>query len=163
MSDEKMREFLVNAIKARALFYYAFYKEFSAEIGPEKTAEIMKRAIYKRGVGIGQQFKEFAPCDMAGLKTAFLDVMPDPKGTFNPDVERCDETGIDIQLQTCPLKDAWQEAGLSDEEVAIMTHIAGHVDNGTFEGAGFSFYADTWQAGRRGCCHLHIRPGEKGK
>ena len=56
--DEKMRQQLVNAIKARALFYYAFYKEFSAEIGPEKTKEIMKRAIYKRGLEIGKQFSQ---------------------------------------------------------------------------------------------------------
>jgi len=34
--DENMRRHLVSAIKSRALFYYAFYKEFSAEIGPEK-------------------------------------------------------------------------------------------------------------------------------
>ena len=163
MSEESMRKLLVNAMKSRAMFYYAFYKEFGAEIGPEKTAAIMKRAIYKQGLEIGKRFKEFAPCDMHGLKDAFLGFVPDPKGTFNPEVERCDDEGIDIQLHTCPLRDAWQEAGLSDEEVAMMTHIAGQVDNGTFEGAGFSFNAETWQPGRKGCCHLHIRPGEKGK
>ena len=27
------------------------------------------------------------------------------------------------------------------------------------ESAGFTFSADTWQPGRDGCCHLHIRPG----
>ena len=163
MTEDKMRELLVNSIKARAMFYYAFYKEFSAEIGPEKTEQIMKRAIYKRGLEMGKRFKQFAPDDMAGLKTAFLDGVPDPQSTFNPNVERCDAAGLDIQLQTCPLKDAWQEAGLTDAEVAVMTDIAGQVDVGTFEGAGFSFEADTWQAGRRGCCHLHIRPGTKGK
>jgi len=163
MSEESMRKLLVNAMKSRAMFYYAFYKEFGAEIGQDKAAAIMKRAIYKQGLEMSKRFKEFSPCDMAGLKDAFLGFVPDPEGTFNPKVERCDDGGIDIQLQTCPLKDAWQEAGLSDEEVAMMTHIAGRVDNGTFEGAGFSFSAETWQPGRKGCCHLHIRPGEKGK
>ena len=158
MSEEGMRESLVNSIKARALFYHAFYKEFSAEIGPEKTREIMKRAVYKRGLEIGKRFAKFAPSDMAGLKDAFLGFIPDPKGTFNPELESCSSAGIDIQLTTCPLKDAWQEAGLSDEEVVIMTDIAGAVDKGTFEGAGFSFEPDTWRPGRRGCCHLHIRP-----
>ena len=62
---------------------------------------------------------------MAGLKDAFLGFVPDPTGTFNPELERCAAAGIDILLTTCPLKDAWQEAGLSDEEVVIMTHIAG--------------------------------------
>jgi hypothetical protein len=100
---------------------------------------------------------------MAGLKGAFLGNIPDPKGTFNPELERCDAAGLDIQLTTCPLKDAWQEAGLTDEEIMTMTEIAGVVDAGTFEGAGFSFKPDTWKPGRRGCCHLHIRPGQKGK
>ncbi len=161
MAEEKMRELLVNSIKARAMFYYAFYKEFSAEIGPEKTAQIMKRAIYKRGLEIGKRFKQFAPNDMEALKKAFLDFVPDPQATFNPEIERCDEAGLDIMLRTCPLKDAWQEAGLSDHEVVVMTDIAGQVDKGTFEGAGFSFDTDTWQPGRQGCCHLCVRPGKK--
>ena len=160
MSEEKLRDHLVNSIKARALFYRAFYNEFSAEIGPEKTREIMKRAVYKRGLEIGKQFAKFAPSDMAGLKDAFLAFIPEPTATFNPELESCSAAGIEIQLTTCPLKDAWQEAGLSDEEVVIMTDIAGAVDKGTFEGAGFSFEPDTWKPGRRGCCHLHIRPSQ---
>jgi hypothetical protein len=32
---------------------------------------------------------------------------------------------------------AWQEAGVADADIA----------------------ADTWQPGRDGCCHLHVRPG----
>ncbi len=161
MSEEEMRENLVNAIKARAQFYYAFYKEFSAEIGPGKTREIMKRAVYRRGLEIGKRFQAFAPSDMDGLKDAFLGFIPDPEITFNPRVESCSAAGIDIELTTCPLKDAWRQAGATDEEVVIMTDIAGAVDKGTFEGAGFSFEPDTWKPGRRGCCRLHIRPGEQ--
>lgn len=160
MSEAKMREMLVDSMKSRALFYYAFYKEFSAEFGAAKAEEVMKRAIYKRGLEIGKHFARFAPGDMTGLKTAFLEKVPDPEATFNPKVERCDAQGIDILLQGCPLKEAWKEAGLSDAEVAKMCSIAGRVDNGTFEGAGFTFSADTWQPGRSGCCHLHIRPGK---
>ena len=48
-----------------------------------------------------------------------------------------------------------------EKEVAKLCRIAATVDNGTFEGAGFKFHADTWEPGREGCCHLHIRPGEK--
>jgi len=155
-----MRELLVAAMKARALFYHAFYQEFAAEFGAAKTEEVMKRATYKRGLEIGQRFAQFAPNDMEGLKSAFLDNVPDPQATFNPNVERCDAQGLDIQLQSCPLKAAWQEAGLTDAEVATMCRIAGQVDNGTFEGAGFTFTADTWQSGRSGCCHLHVRPGK---
>ena len=87
MSEEKMREHLVNALKARALFYYAFYKEFSAEIGPERTKEIMKRAIYKRGVEIGKQFAKFAPSDMAGLKDRLPGLHPRPQALSIPSLK----------------------------------------------------------------------------
>ena len=53
-----------------------------------------------------------------------------------------------------------REAGLSDDEVALMCEIASVVDAGTFESAGFTFSIDTWHPGGDCCCHLHIRPGE---
>jgi hypothetical protein len=158
VSEAASREQLVNAIKARALFYWAFYKEFSAELGPDKTREVMKRAIYQRGRELGERFAPFAPADFAGLSQAFLDGVPDPEGTFNPRLVSCSAAGLDLELRSCPLRDAWREAGLSDGEIEIMTDIAGAVDAGTFEGAGFAFAPDTWKPGRSGCCHLHIRP-----
>jgi hypothetical protein len=44
--------------------------------------------------------------------------------------------------------------------VAELCRIAARVDNGLFEGAGFNFHAETWEPGRDGCCHLHLRPGD---
>ena len=58
------------------------------------------------------------------------------------------------------LKEAWQEAGLGEQEIARMCDIAAVVDYGTFEGAGFRFSAETWQPGHEGCCLLKIRPGK---
>ena len=55
--------------------------------------------------------------------------------------------------------DAWHEAGVPEADIATLCRIAGRVDNGTFEAAGFEFSADTWRPGVDGCCHLHIRPG----
>jgi hypothetical protein len=57
-------------------------------------------------------------------------------------------------------KEYWQEAGLSDGEIAKLCEIAAHVGNGSFEGTGFKFSADTWSPGMEGCCHLYIRPGK---
>ena len=57
----------------------------------------------------------------------------------------------------CPLKEAYQEAGLSEEETAKMLEMAGQVDKGTFEGAGFSFSGETWRPGKEGCWYFHIR------
>ena len=75
-------------------------------------------------------------------------------------MRRADDEGLDIKFRACPLKEAWQAAGLPEERIATLCRIAGVVDNGTFEAAGFAFSAATWQPGDDGCCLLHIRPGK---
>ncbi len=79
---------------------------------------------------------------------------------FQPEVLRDDAGGLDIRFRACPLRDAWQQAGLPDEDVAVLCRIASQIDEGTFEAAGFRFSIDTWRPGGQGCCHLHIRPGK---
>jgi len=150
---------LVAAFKSRALFYLAIYNEMKQEFGADKASELMRRALYKRGLETGAQFKKFAPADLKGLCDAFLAFIPDHEHTFQPEVVQCDAAQLEIKLHTCPLKDAWREAGLPEAEVAHLCSLAGVVDNGTFEGAGFQFSAQTWREGADGCCHLHIRPG----
>jgi hypothetical protein len=154
---------LVAAFKSRALFYLAIYNEMKQEFGQERATAVMRRAIYKRGVETGAQFGKYAPGDLKGLCDAFLAFIPDHANTFRPEVVQCDGENLEIKLHDCPLKSAWQEAGLPDSEVAHMCSMAGLVDNGTFEGAGFEFRSETWQEGRDGCCHLYIRPGKSGK
>ena len=86
--------------------------------------------------------------------------MADDGNMFQPEIARSDAEGLDVKFHACPLRDAWLEAGLPDEDVATLCRIASRVDDGTFEAAGFRFSADTWQPGGEGCCHLHIRPGK---
>jgi hypothetical protein len=155
----RLRAELSASHRHRGLLYALFYEALLDEIGAEAAERIMKRAIYARGSAIGERFKGFAPADMEGLCGAFLDFVPDQGRMFEPEVLRCDDTGIDIQFHRCPLKEAWQDAGLSDDRIATLCRIAGIVDDGTFEGAGFTFSAETWRPGRDGCCRLHIRPG----
>jgi predicted ArsR family transcriptional regulator len=135
------------------------YDELSQEVGQEKATEVLRRAIYRRGVALGAQYTQHAPHDLDGLRQAFLDNIPDEGRMFAAQVQRCDADQLDMTLTSCPLKEAWQEAGLDDEQVATMCRIAAEIDLGMFEGAGFKFSAETWQAGADGCCHLHIRPG----
>lgn len=159
---EELRTQLSGAIKARAMVYAAVYDELETELGAAKAADIMKRAIYKRGRAIGAQFARFGPADIEGLRAAFIAFVPDGGRVFSPEVRRCDAGGLDIKFHACPLKDAWLEAGMTPEKVAKLCRIAGVVDNGTFEAAGFEFHADTWRPGDEGCCFLHIRPqGER--
>jgi predicted ArsR family transcriptional regulator len=153
-----LREQLYAAFKHRALLYWHFFDTLRREHGEARAAEIMGRAIYARGAEIGRQFARFAPADLAGLRDAFLASVPDDGRMFAPEVRRCGAGGLDIKLTHCPLQDAWRDAGRSDADIARLCQIAGRVDNGTFEAAGFEFSADTWQPGRDGCCFLHIRP-----
>jgi hypothetical protein len=142
------------------MLYYLIFDEMRQELGPQKAAEILGRAIYRRGAEKGKQkYARFAPDDLAGLQQAFLEGIPDGGRMFQPEVIRANAGGLDIKFHGCPLRDAWLEAGLPEEEVATICRIAARIDNGTFEAAGFEFTADTWQPGGDGCCNLHIRPG----
>jgi hypothetical protein len=161
MKEEKLRDELYAAFKNRAMMYYHIFEELRAEIGDERAERIMKRAIRKRGLEIGRKFAPFGPTDLAGLKDAFVSAVPDGGRMFDPEVVGCDENRLEIHLRRCPLKDAWQEAGLDDTQVAKLCDIAAAVDTGTFEGAGFCFAAETWRPGQSGCCRLHITPGRQ--
>jgi predicted ArsR family transcriptional regulator len=159
MSEQELRAQLYAAFKHRARLYYLIYDELRQVLDEEQAIAILQRAIRRRGEEVGQQFAKFAPADLAGLRDAFLALIPDQGRMFAPQVERCDDLQLDMTLHSCPLKDAWQESGISEQEVATMCRIAAAIDEGTFEGAGFTFSAETWRPGCDGCCHLHIRPG----
>ena len=156
MADE-LREQLQAAFKNRAIIYYLIFDELRAELGAERAEAIMKRAIYRRGEQVGEQFKPYGPADLQGLLSAFLQIIPDDGKLFSPNVVHQDSDRLDIQLEECPLKQVWEEIGLSEADRVTMCRIAGEIDKGTFEAAGFDFEPDTWQPGRSGCCHLHIR------
>jgi hypothetical protein len=159
MSEEQLRKELIAAFKNRAMIYHKILLELRQEVGKEKAAEILKKAIQARGVENSKQYKKFGPKDLKGLGDAFLGNSPGGGKLFNPELIRCEGGVLDINFHSCPLKEAWVEAGLPEEDVAHLCEIAAAVDIGTFEGAGFKFEPDTWKPGREGCCHLHIRPG----
>ena len=161
MSEEKLRNELYNSFKNRAMIYYQIYKELAEEFGTKRAEELLSRAIYRRGETHGRKdFAQFAPNNLAGLKAAFLDGIPDDGRMFQPEVVSSTADSLDITFHGCPLRDAWIEAGLPEEIAVALCRIASQVDFGTFEGAGFRFTAETWQPGGATCCHLHIRPGK---
>jgi hypothetical protein len=155
--ESGLRQQLRDAFKARALVYLAVYEELAAELGTGRAEELLKRAIYKRGLAIGKRFAQFSPGDFQALRDAFIAFVPDNGRLFDPEVRRCDGEGLDIKLRACPLKEAWQEAGLDDAKVETLCRIAGVIDVGTFDAAGFSLEPATWKPGESGCCLLRIR------
>jgi hypothetical protein len=156
---ERLPTELYAAFKNRALMYWHVFAELRRSLGEPQATGLLARAIEARGREIGRQFARYGPADLAGLRDAFVGGVPDGGRMFDPEVQRCDGGALDIKLRRCPLKDAWHEAGVPEADIATLCRIAGRVDNGTFEAAGFEFSADTWQPGHDGCCHLHIRPG----
>lgn len=147
------------AHKTRALFYAAVFEELARRLGEAEAEAIMSAVTYRRGAEVGRRFAAFAPADLVGLCRAFLDFIPDRGRLFDPEVRRADAQELVIHMRRCPLKEAWLEAGLPPERVATLCRIAGRIDNGTFESAGFSFAGTTWTPGTTGCCTLVIRPG----
>ena len=158
-NEQRLIEQLRNALKSRAMVYLAMYEEIAAEFGADKAREICKRAIYKRGQSIAHLFAPHAPADLAGLKETFLDFIPQGEHLFAPEVVQCTEQELEIQFHRCPLKEAWQEAGVDGAALENLCDIGGVVDYGTFEKAGFAITSETWKRGREGCCRLHIKPG----
>jgi hypothetical protein len=113
-----------------------------------------------RSVQVGARDASFAPRDLEGLGRAFLANATDDGALFAPEVVRRDAGGLDIRLGRCPLKQAWLNAGLAQEEAAALYRVAAQIDRGLFEGAGFRFHADTYRPGDEGCS-LHVRPGRR--
>ncbi len=155
---ERLQEALRAAFANRALIYRHIFDGIKKRHGEAEAMDVMKEALYARGCEVGKIFEHLGPSDMVGLKDAFLDFIPF-QGLLDPDVRRADDEGVDIKFQRCPLKEAWQDSGVSEDELAKLCEMAGVIDDGTFESAGFTFSAETWKPGEEGCCFLHIRPG----
>jgi hypothetical protein len=158
MADTDRRD-LVAQMKNRALIYMETYDVLAEELGAAKAEALLTKAIYRRGRAMGKSFAKFGPADLEGLQKAFLASVPGGKDIFQPEVLKQEPAKLEIQLHGCPLKDAWREAGLPEEKVSTLCRIAGAVDKGLFEGAGFKIENRTWTPGAKGCCFLRILRG----
>jgi hypothetical protein len=153
------RRDLVGQMKNRALIYKETYDVLAEELGAAKAEELRTRAFDRTGRAMGAAFAHYAPADLNGLREAFLGSVPGGKDIFQPEVLKQEPAALEIQLHGCPLKDAWRDAGLPEDKVATLCRIAGAVDKGLFEGAGFKIENRTWTPGAKGCCFLRILRG----
>ena len=159
MEADRLLDQLRAQIASRALFYLAAYDALTDAIGAGRAEAVLTRAIRLRGRGVGEAFRRFAPADLAGLKEAFLGGLPGGEALFRPELRRCDAQALEVKFQACPLQQAWQDAGVPEPKRAVLCRIAGAVDLGTFEAAGFGIENRTWTPGATGCCHLTITRG----
>ena len=160
MSDqrtEKLARELELAFRNRADLYRLFLDELRAEFGATQAEELMVRTIEKRGREVAQAaFSAFGPNEARAIGEAFLAVSPDEGRMYPTDVERS-ATHIAFKVRRCPLKDAWVEAGVGEDDLATLCRIAGAFDRGLFEATGVRFENVTWTPGHGpGCCHITL-------
>jgi len=128
---------LINELKNRARIYINIYRELAKEVGSEKAAEILKRALYARGQEKGAQLKaRIGTPDLHQLAIAFVEGNAD-MDAFGHQIVQEHTDFVLLRLNGCPLAEAWKESGLTPEEQKILCDIAYQVDFGKFETAGY--------------------------
>jgi len=153
---------LKTAFAARAAAYANMFDVLREAYGVDKAVELVSEATRRMGVAMSEKFRDLAPSNLDGLRERFLGGVPGGEVLFEPEVRQCDDKKLDIKFHRCPLKEAWQAMGRSDEDLALLCKAGGAVDGGLFKAAGFIFSSETWQPGDEGCCHLIIEPGKPG-
>jgi hypothetical protein len=121
----------------RAYMYAYIYEELEQAMGREAAVELMKRAIYRRGLEVGRKYAAAAERgDMIEVGSIFCSGSPCDGGMFEPGIEEREDGRVVLRMTACPLVDAWRAIGLPAEEIDTLCEIAAAVDEGTFEGAG---------------------------
>ncbi len=128
---------LVNEIKNRARIYIHIYRQLSKEVGPEKAAEVMKRALYERGREKGLELAaRMGKPDLHKMAVAFVEGKMD-MDAFGHEIVQEHTDYVLLRLNRCPLVEAWKESGLTPEEQKALCDIAYQIDFGKFEAAGY--------------------------
>lgn len=151
MNPNHSNPHLYDAIKERGRAYLMVFREVSKRYGEAEAMEVMRGASYEHGKAIGTPLACYAPRDFAGMAEGFAKA-PDDGETFSPDIRQLDDTCLEVKMMSCPIKDAWVEAGCSDEEICTLLHCASALDEGTYDAAGFDYEIELWSPGKQGCC-----------
>lgn len=152
---------LYNAIKDRGTAYLMVFRELEGRYGADEAISVMRSASRAHGLFLGQSLRCFAPRDFAGMARGFF-LVPD-EVIFAPDIKQLDETGLEVHMMSCPIKDAWADAGCSDEEICALLYCASALDEATLESAGFEYELKLWEPGKSGCCHTRITEAPQSK
>lgn len=125
------------AFETRAHMYRYIYEELVREVGRDRAAAVMSRAIRRRGEETGRKYQAAARAgDLDLVGAIFCEGSPCEGALFHPGVEARGEDEIVLRMTSCPLVEAWRGAGLPDAEIDELCAVAAAVDEGTFEGAG---------------------------
>lgn len=159
VSAAEMQDLLRRSFAMRAAFYAETFDVLKDKFGREEALALCKEMTRRMGEKMGANYAKFGPADIEGLKNGFLAGIIEGEALFAPEVTRCDAEELRIHFHRCPLKEAWEAQGRNGEDLADLCTIAGAIDGGLFEAAGFTFAGDTWKPGDTGCCRLRVLPG----
>jgi hypothetical protein len=151
MSPKQSNPQVYNAIKERGRAYLVVFRELSKRYGEAEAISMMRRISYEHGKLIGKSMACFGPRDFSGMAEAFAN-----PPEFSPDIRKLDDTCLEVKMMTCPIKDAWVEAGCSDAEICTLLHCASALDEAAIEAAGFDYEIELWSPGKDGCCLTRI-------
>jgi hypothetical protein len=159
-AEDPMHRAVADANKSRARLYVAFFAALRRRFGRDAAIDVMQEAIRAWGRTLSGGLQACGSRDWDALIDGFV-MQPDGGAMFQPVIESREEESLVVHFRSCPLKTAWQEAALDDEEVALFCAMAAQADYGTLEAAGYSVSIETWRPGAPGCCRLRIsrRPG----
>ena len=155
MNQTQSNPHLYNAIKERGRLFLLAFRELSKRYGEAEAISVMRSVSYAFGRTIGEKLACFAPRDFAGMAAEYAKA-PDDGATFSPDIRQLTDRCLEVQMMTCPIKDAWVEAGCSDEEICTLLYCASALDEATFDAAGFDYEIELWSPGKEGCCLTKI-------
>lgn len=155
MTDQQPNPQIYDAIKERGRASLMVFRELSKRYGQAEAISVMRSASYQHGLAIGKPLACFAPCDFAGVAEGFAKA-PDDGATFSPDIRQLNDSCLEVQMMTCPIKDARVEAGCSDEEICTLLQCATALDEGTLDAAGFDYEIELRSPGKQGCCITKI-------
>ncbi len=154
---EKAKRETRDAFKNRGILYRLFFEEMSKEMGEEKAANIMKKAIYRWGSAKSERYRALVEkMDFKGIADEFIRTSVCNGEVFKPSVRKVDNKSTVIDMEGCPLVEAWREMGLSGEEVTKMCEIANATDYGKYEGMGFKLTIESTLAKGEEKCRLKI-------
>ncbi|MEM8813938.1 MAG: L-2-amino-thiazoline-4-carboxylic acid hydrolase [Pseudomonadota bacterium] len=155
MSEKPSNPLLYDAIRERGIVYLLAFRELAERYGETEAISVMRSVSRAQGIIAGKKLAHLAPRDFKGMADEFA-MAPDDGVTFSTEIRQLDETGLKVQMMTCPIKDAWTEAGCSDEEICTLLHCASAFDEATLETAGFAYEIELWAPGKEGCCLTKI-------
>lgn len=134
-TDNEVVNGLRSAIEHRATWMGLMMKEAEVLGDPESFT---RKAILKTGSFHGAGIKERMVCEgIPCFEKAFLP--ENTKKIFEMDVKACDEDKLEIEFHYCPLVEAWQKQGFTNEEIDLMCDCAMDGDRGIAAAHGYEF------------------------